>query len=77
MLKFPKIGGCIMISFSYKVMGFVFLLILGFIYSLLRIGQLTGDVSEALTSHILFKVFASVIFIISLTLFIYGLKKDK
>ncbi len=66
-----------MISFSYKVMGFVFLLILGFIYSLLRIGQLTGDVSEALTSHILFKIFASVIFIISLTLFIYGLKKDK
>ena len=77
MLKFPKRGGCIMISFSYKVMGFVFLLILGFIYSLLRIEQLTGDVSEALTSHILFKIFASVIFIISLTLFIYGLKKDK
>ena len=77
MLKFTKRGGYIMISFSYKVMGFVFLLILGFIYSLLRIGQLTGDVSEALTSHILFKIFASVFFIISLTLLIYGLKKDK
>ncbi|MEK3974725.1 hypothetical protein [Psychrobacillus sp. FSL K6-1267] len=66
-----------MISFSYKGMGFVFLLSLGFIYSFLRIGQMTGEISEAVTTHIYFKLFFSVFFIISLILFIYGLKKDK
>lgn len=66
-----------MISFSYKGMGFVFLLSLGFIYSFLRIGQMTGEIPEAVTTHIYFKLFFSVFFIISLILFIYGLKKDK
>ena len=66
-----------MISFSYKAMGFVFLFSLGFIYSCLRIGQLTGEVSEAVTSHILFKLFFSIFFIIGLIIFIYGWKKDR
>lgn len=66
-----------MISFSYKAMGFVFLFSLGFIYSCLRIGQLTGEVPEAVTTHILFKLFFSFFFVIGLIIFIYGLKKDK
>ncbi|QFG00092.1 hypothetical protein PB01_15365 [Psychrobacillus glaciei] len=63
--------------FSYKVLGFVFLISLGFIYALLRIGQMTGEVSEVATTNLYFTIFFSLFFIMSLILFIYGFKKDK
>ncbi|MEK3886441.1 hypothetical protein [Bacillus sp. FSL K6-3431] len=77
-------------SFSYKILGFIFLLASGLIYALEDLssvlstsiiqagffsGQMSGSVPEVEKAHLFDNLFVPLFFLISLVLLVYGFKK--